>query len=155
MSNKMNNLTAGDRVALRNRFNLSIDQVTIEMAENGMLVPSNIDVDSYEGAFDINADGETSVKSPTTNAGSTSITKPQTSTKKVPTPKKRARKGDKIKNAFAAVPTTPTPVLAFAQLHGVSVAVLRQAKRFSGTADTIRVKKDKASGNLMIWKETD
>ncbi len=74
----------------------------------------------------------------------------------VRTPKKRGRKGSKIQNAFAAIPTDPTDATKFATKHSVSLAVLRQAKRFdkAGTG-VVRVRKDRESGVLMVWREDE
>lgn len=124
----------------------------------------DIDVNSYSKMF---ASAEQPVAKVSTKStrrgGATSTTKtkttsvkPVTATKKVKEPKKRGRKGDNIAKAFAAIPTSPTPVEAFATTHGVSIAVLRQSKRFDKTegGGTVRVKKDKESKALMIWRET-
>lgn len=139
----------------------------------------DVDVASYSTMFGIQAAPKTASastsstsatpsKSSTTTtkakkSGATSITKtgksggakPETATKKVKEPKKRGRKGDKIANAFAAIPASPTPVEAFASSNNVSLAVLRQSKRFDPNPDlgTVHVKKDKESGTLMIWRE--
>ena len=84
---------------------------------------------------------------------------PMSATKKVAVPKKRGRKGDRIARAFAAIPNEPVDVETFrgTLTDTVSVAVLRQSKRFddSGVAGSVRVKKDKATGNLMIWREAE
>lgn len=88
-------------------------------------------------------------------------TKPQTATKRsVATPKKRGRKGEKIQHALLAVPSSPVPIETFMADHDVSLAVLRQAKRFAkvhgaefeAKVGTINVRKDKATNQLMIWK---
>jgi len=75
-------------------------------------------------------------------------------TKKVATPKKRGRKGDKITTAFLAVPVTPVSVEAFMSEFGVSLAVLRQAKRFDTTelASTRPVRVKKVNGILTICR---
>lgn len=80
---------------------------------------------------------------------------PTTATKPIVSPKKRGRQGSNVINAFTAVPTTPVLINAFRANHDVSVAVLRQAKRFdkTGLSGTVRVKKDKATGHLMIWRD--
>jgi hypothetical protein len=68
-------------------------------------------------------------------------------------PKKRGRKGSKIQKAFQAVPAEPTDAEAFAKKHQVSMAVLRQSKRFDKDGvGAVRVKQndDKV---LMIWRE--
>lgn len=87
--------------------------------------------------------------------------KPETATRRVKEPQKRGRKGDKITKALQAVPTTPMSVDAFIAEHGVSLAVLRQSKRFiegmdAATARTIgrvNVRQDKTTRQLMIWRE--
>lgn len=74
---------------------------------------------------------------------------------------KRGRKGDKIAKAFMSVPTTPTPVQSFMAEHCVSLAVLRQSKRFIEAMDPVTasdigkviVKQDKTTKTLMIWRE--
>lgn len=89
---------------------------------------------------------------------------PQTFTKKsvLPkTPQKRGRKGDKIATALLNVPSEPIDVETFTKQYGVSVAVLRQSKRFMEglPADVVKkigkiqVKQDKPSKVLMIWRE--
>lgn len=88
-------------------------------------------------------------------------TKPESATKRIKEPQKRGRKGDKITRALQSVPTSPVPVDAFILEHGVSLAVLRQSKRFiegmdAATARTIgrvNVRQDKATRTLMIWRE--
>lgn len=76
------------------------------------------------------------------------------STKRLAEPKKRGRKGDKITNAFLAVPVTPTPIEDFMSTHGVSLAVLRQAKRFDTTdlAEVRPVRVKKVGGVLTICR---
>lgn len=88
-------------------------------------------------------------------------TKPETATRRIKEPQKRGRKGDKITKALQAVPLTPTSVDSFIAEHGVSLAVLRQSKRFiegmdAATARTIgrvNVRQDKTTRQLMIWRE--
>ena len=87
--------------------------------------------------------------------------KPESATRRVREPQKRGRKGDKITKALQSVPTTPMSVDAFIAEHGVSLAVLRQSKRFiegmdAATAQSIgrvNVRQDKATRQLMIWRE--
>jgi hypothetical protein len=76
------------------------------------------------------------------------------STKRSPEQKKRGRKGDKIANAFMAVPVLPTPIAEFMATHGVSLAVLRQSKRFDTTelAESRPVRVKKISGVLTICR---
>ncbi len=93
----------------------------------------------------------------------TFLVKPaETATKKIviKAPQKRGRKGDKITKALMQVTNTPQSVDEFTKTHGVSVAVLRQAKRFIATMSAedittvgkIVVKQDKEKV-LMIWRE--
>jgi len=87
--------------------------------------------------------------------------KPESATKKTKVPQKRGRKGDKIHRALQAVTTTPVAVDSFIKQHGVSLAVLRQSKRFLEKMDPtvakkigkINVRQDKSSKQLMIWRE--
>lgn len=87
--------------------------------------------------------------------------RPETATKRVKTPQKRGRKGDKITKALLAVPTTPVPVDQFGKTHGVSLAVLRQSKRFMEGMDAatasligkVNVRQDKNTKRLMIWRD--
>lgn len=123
----------------------------------------DIDVKSYANLFSAAAPAAASSTTKTSRRGGATRTKkttttkgkPATATKKTKEPKKRGRKGDKIATAFAAIPTDPTPVEDFASDHGVSIAVLRQSKRFDKSPElgAVRVKKDKETKTLMIWRE--
>jgi hypothetical protein len=94
-------------------------------------------------------------------SGATVHAKPESATKKAKVPQKRGRKGDKIQRALQAVTTTPVSVDSFIKQYGVSLAVLRQSKRFLEKMDTtvskkigkINVRQDKSSKQLMIWRE--
>lgn len=107
------------------------------------------------GTFTMDKTSTTKVPTATTH------TKPETATKPARIPKKRGRKGDKIFKALSSVPATQVPVDAFIAQHGVSLAVLRQAKRFVATLDPaqaqtigkINVRQDKTTKKLMIWRE--
>jgi len=89
---------------------------------------------------------------------------PQTATKRtvqvIPN-QKRGRKGDKILNALRSVPNEPVTAESFSINHNISIAVLRQAKRFTTNLDQasisaigkICVKTDKTTKQLMIWRE--
>lgn len=142
-------------------FNVTQDELKTarEMRTAGAFTATpGIDVDSYASLFST-SDASTKAPRRTTSTSTTKTpsdgTKPATATKKVKEPQKRGRKGDNIAKAFGAIPSTPTAVDAFAAAHGVSVAVLRQSKRFdkSGSAGAVHVKKDKDSKTLMIWRE--
>lgn len=93
--------------------------------------------------------------------GATAYARPETASKRVREPQKRGRKGNKIATALAAVPTTQTPVDVFTQQHDVSVAVLRQSKRFierlpvevQRQIGRINVRQDPTTRKLMIWRD--
>lgn len=160
---KSKTLTWNDRFALIDHFKPSDDQACTAfgvtdkelsaargMLAAGALTPTqNIDAKSYSKLFNT---GSTTISKPSTT--STSV-KPATATKSIKVPKKRGRKGDKIITAFKAIPSAPTSVDTFAKDNNVSVAVLRQSKRFdkSGVSGQVRVKKDKGSNTLMIWRD--
>lgn len=172
---KSKSLGWNDRLALINHFKptdkqacstFGVSQEELNTARDlmaaGTFRPTpDIDFKSYESMFA--SDSTTSTKTEK-KSGATSTKKPDggdnkpvTATKKTKEPKKRGRKGDKIANAFAAIPTTPTPAEDFAQKHGVSLAVLRQSKRFDKHPDlgNVKVKKDKETKQLMISRVKD
>lgn len=129
-----------------------------------------LDVNSYNGIFSgVVSAAKTpsrttvSVTAPTGTGGAQTshvVGKPETATKKTKQPQKRGRKGDKITLALMSAPSTPTPVDGFMKQYGVSLAVLRQAKRFIEKMDAetqakvgkVCVKQDKTTKQLMIWK---
>lgn len=98
-----------------------------------------------------------------TRGTATTHSRPETAAKKLKstTPKKRGRKGDKIATALQAVPLIKVPVDQFIAQYGISLAVLRQSKRFilslapevAATIGKINVKQDKATKALVIWRE--
>ena len=75
-------------------------------------------------------------------------------------PAKRGRQSNKIQTALMQVPDTPVSAEEFSKKHDVSVAVLRQAKRFiekmspedQKAVGTVYVRQDKESKQLMIWR---
>ena len=151
-------------------FNLTANELNTatQLREAGTFAPNQrLDATKFAGIFP-DVDDATSVVQPTSTpiqkVGSiTTHVRPETATKKVVAkiPQKRGRKGDKISQALFAVTDTPIPVEQFTKDHDISVAVLRQAKRFteSMTADEIEkigkihVKQDKNTKILMIWRE--
>lgn len=146
-------------------FAVTPDEITTaqEMAAKGTFaVSKNVDFAKYASYFKTTpaVTGAVVVPSQTTHSEPAAFAKPETATKRVAVPKKRGRKGDKIQNALLAVPTTPVDINTFMQQQGVSLAVLRQAKRFAAVhgeqfvqqVGTINVRQDKATKKLMIWK---
>jgi hypothetical protein len=121
-----------------------------------------LDTSSYSNLFASAevSDGTSSTVTSTTSPPRTNTTvtstkaAPETASKVTREPKKRGRKGDKITQAFSSIPSTPVAAEEFAKQHGVSIAVLRQSKRFDSVGGgTVKVKKDKATKTLMIWRE--
>lgn len=145
--------------------------VAQKLRSAGTFAPNeSLDVESFGDFFpEIIADIESATKTTTAMAILTnkkpptihSNKPPETATKKsiVKTPQKCGRKGNKIIEALRAVTTTPILISDFIKEHGVSVAVLRQSKRFIETLPTeeqavfsrINVKQDKTTKELMIW----
>lgn len=164
----INHYKPSDAVATQ-AFGISqseLDVARTQLKAGVFSLSDDLDVESYGHLFASatlpGGDSETvtSTKSPTRRSGSTSTAKgvaPETATKTVREAKKRGRKGDKILKAFTSIPATPVAAEEFAKSHGVSIAVLRQSKRFdtTKTAGTVRVKKDKGTKTLMIWREVE
>jgi len=125
---------------------------------------STIDVNRYAGLFAGERPTATKKTTTTTHTRATTTTseidRPETATRKsaiVKAPQKRGRKGDKITKALMSVNATPQAVDEFMKTHGISLAVLRQAKRFAakieGFEGEVKVKQDKATKKLMIWRQ--
>lgn len=68
---------------------------------------------------------------------------------------RRGRKGNKIQDAFAAIPEVPTDANKFIELHGISMPVLRQFKRFDTTGLPGMVNVRKRDGMLMVWRSAE
>lgn len=188
MSNKMS-MSWGDRFAVIDHFTPTDEQICIafnvtqgeldtarSLREVGTFVANkNLDVSKFTTIFTTSDNRKpttrgisinmtaTTTKSPTatTHTMPEADAKPETASKPVKQPMKRGRKGDKILKALQSVPATQIPVDAFMQQHGVSLAVLRQAKRFVAGLDPVQaqaigkinVRQDKATKTLMIWRE--
>jgi len=172
---KGKSFTWNDRLTLISHFKptdeqacevFGITQPELDVARNQLksgvfALSTTLDVDSYGTLFASSDTAETpdtvtSTKAPVRTKPTVTSTKaaPETATAKVREPKKRGRKGDKITQAFSSIPTSPTAAEDFAKAHGVSIAVLRQSKRFDTVGGgTVKVKKDKTSKTLMIWRE--
>ena len=69
--------------------------------------------------------------------------------------RRRGRKSSKIKDALNAVSTTKQPLKQFCERHSVSEHCMRQHARFAPDRKDIVVRKDKESGQIMIWSEPD
>jgi hypothetical protein len=152
-------------------FNITKDELDVArmMRDAGVFAPSKtLDVAAYANVFSANPGSEPTVATPTIGksnksrtGGSTTHVKPESVSKRVKVPQKRGRKGSKIATALLAVTTTQVPVETFIAQHGVSLAVLRQSKRFIDTLDPalqkqigrVNVRQDAATKRLMIWRE--
>lgn len=167
---KGKSFTWNDRLTLINHYKPSdtqacgvfgITKSELDVARNQLragvfsLSPT-LDVESYGNLFDSSESTTvTTTQAPVrTKPTVTSTAQRETASAKVREPKKRGRKGDKIALAFSSIPASPTAAQDFAKEHGVSIAVLRQSKRFDGVGvGVVKVKKDKTSKALMIWRE--
>ena len=148
-------------------FNLSPQELStaIRLREAGTFIPnSKLDVSKFAGIFPEISEELLELPISQLKISTTTIhSRPESATKKiiVKQPQKRGRKGDKIAQALFAVTNTPTPVDQFTREHNISLAVLRQSKRFTEhMSETdiqrigkINVKQDKSSKVLMIWRE--
>jgi hypothetical protein len=124
---------------------------------------SKIKVETYASLFAEDAALMKNTKAK--KASATSHTKPKTTaptsapltaSKPVKEAKKRGRKGSNISTAFLAIPSEAIPAEQFATEYNVSLAVLRQSRRFDKSGlGPVRVKKDKETKQLMIWREVE
>jgi hypothetical protein len=160
-------LTWDDRIALINHFNPSdtdacrifgITAGELHVARNleGTTIKptKNIDYAVYAPLFGIATN-----KSQVTTIARTDSAKglpPATGSKPVRAPRKRGRQGNRVEQAFAAIPRTPTPIEQYAVECGVSLNALRQGSRFDKNPELgrVRVKKDKQNQTLMIWRDS-
>lgn len=167
------NISWSDRFALMDHFKPSDEQACAafgltkdeldtarSMAAAGTFrATKNLDIARYAHVF--TTDGSSPVATVPPTPGPTSVAKPESATKRVKVPQKRGRKGDKIAIALQAVPLTSVPVDQFIAQYGVSLAVLRQSKRFMTKLDPavaakigkVNVRQDKATKQLVIWRE--
>jgi hypothetical protein len=152
---------------IRSVFNLNQDELDTArtLRASGTFAPSpTLDAGKYSSYFKTpGAPTQTVHTAPSalkaaTKATATVHTKPETATKKVKVPQKRGRKGNRIELAFRSVTETPVPVEMFMKQHNVSLAVLRQSKRFiegfeptvAALIGTIDVRQDKTTKQLMV-----
>lgn len=169
MSKTFNNLGWGERLAVVDHFGLNDKQATAalgvtqdelstarELATAGTItIADDVDFAQYESELSTKKTTAKTATATTTSKSATESVTPVTATKPEREPKKRGRKGDKIKNAFLAIPTEPTDAEEFITTHGISMNVLRQGKRFdtSGLEGTVHVRKSKDTGILMVWRD--
>ncbi len=152
----MEHFSLDDKTAM-SAMNVTRDEIFTarELAEAGTIAIANeIDFDQYADELSVSKSSAKSNSATSTSKPGDTGPAPVTATKPIRTPKKRGRKGDKIKNAFQAIPSDPTDANVYINEHGISMNVLRQSKRFdkSGTPGVVHVRKDKDTGNLMVWR---
>lgn len=144
-------------------FNLTqaeLDTARSLRAQGTFVANPNLDVEKFKSVFTTGSTPQPVTVTPKVPTA-TVHARPESATKQPKVPQKRGRKGNKITSALQAVPTTPMSVDTFIQQHGVSLAVLRQAKRFVEKMDTtdaakvgnVMVRQDKVTKQLMIWRE--
>jgi hypothetical protein len=68
--------------------------------------------------------------------------------------KPKGARPSKITMAFEAITDSPQKVSEIIERYGVSLAVLRQSKRFDkGNVGQIHIRKDKDTSELMVWRD--
>jgi hypothetical protein len=72
--------------------------------------------------------------------------------------KKRGRKGEQVIKAFKAIPTTMVDAEKYAESYGITVASLRQIKRYDPVKETgqvfvRKILKGENKGKMMVWRE--
>ena len=159
------------RYALIRRYNPTPEQVcatfSITSVEyDAAMLMQQVGVATYASDIDVDAIGNVFEDDYVVNSvvqellASASDDVPETASRPARTPQKRGRKGSKIHEALLAVPTTPMPIGEFIEQHGVSLAVLRQSKRFVASMSaedqqrvgTVCVKMNRETKQLMNWK---
>ena len=160
----MDHFKPSDEIAMR-VFGVTADELETakELRQAGTFIPTpDLDVDSYSSLFVEGSNSETTTTTtshtkPKTATSTKDTTQPPASATSHTTPKKRGRKGNKIATAFKSIPNTPVPVESFMKEYNVSLAVLRQSKRFDVAPELgqVRVRKDKETNMLMIWRESN
>lgn len=148
-------------------FNLSTQELAtaVKLRDAGTFAPNKkLDTTKFANIFPDITDQDTMIVTSNVKVGTATVhSRPETATKRstIKIPQKRGRKGDKISTALFAVTNTPIPIEQFTHDHNISLAVLRQSKRFTEHMTTediqrigkINVKQDKNSKVLMIWRE--
>lgn len=178
---EMETLPWGQKLALLDHFNPDIrvackvfnateQELTVanEMRQkNVFTVDTSLDVTLFQPLFAQVTEQVASEENIVVNVPVQQVfSKPESASKPIKAksePKRRGRKGNKIKLALEAVPSTPTPADEFCAQHDVSLAVMCQANKrfiqpideqepgFAAKVGTIMVKQDKVTKTVMIW----
>ena len=141
-------LSWADKLELMAKYSLSKQEACVafgvserevlnaqQLQTRGIFAPSGINTEVYSAYFGKLRNGEIDAS-------------PQK------TFKPKGARPSKITQAFEAIGSTPKRVDDVVAEFGVSLAVLRQSKRFDKTnAGQVHIRKDKESGNLMVWRE--
>lgn len=143
-------------------FGVSLEELNMakEFKEDGVFkTDPTLDMEQYSTVLvrDSIANPK-SQKAPTMNESETTAPttkKPRKPSSAIKNPSKKVgHKGTKIASAFTAIGLDPISVDTLITQTGVSLAVLRQARRFDKTGGgPVRVRKDKTTGALMVWRE--
>jgi len=152
----ISNLSWGQRLALIEKYELNDNAVVEKLgvsAEQLKIAKEQLS----KGVFSIDTTFNTAQFAEVFNPSAkkeSSVTKHKVTTTVDGAPRKRGRQGSKIMTAFKAIGDTPMSADAFMKQHNVSLAVLRQSKRFdkTGLPGTVHVKKK--DGTLMVWRES-
>lgn len=146
-------------------FKLTNDELSTarSLRSSGTFAASKtLDVNSYVGIFDNTPTPIMPAQYRSPRITTQPNIPPESASKRVKVPQKRGRKGDNITTALMQAPIVPMLVDAFIAEHGVSLAVLRQSKRFIDKLDAdtaakigkVVVKQDKITKALLIWRES-
>lgn len=107
------------------------------LQSRGIFAPTDINTEIYSAYFGKMRSGDAEM-------ASAKIYKP------------KGARPSKITQAFEAIGATAQPVETIVEQFGVSLAVLRQSKRFDKTGvGQVHIRKDKDTGTLMVWREQE
>lgn len=143
-------LSWADRLVLIQKYELSTNEACTafgvsereltnakHLQDRGIFAPTDINTEIYSAFFGKLRSGELE----------------GTATK---TFKPKGARPSKITQAFEAIEATAQPVDKIVEQYGVSLAVLRQSKRFDKTGiGQVHIRKDKDTGVLMVWRQPE
>lgn len=143
-------LTWADRFALIRAYKLEPQEVCTAFGVNEGQLKSAIKL-QHKGIFQINE----SLNPEVFREYFDKLRKGEFSANSTKTFRPKQTRPSKIVDAFKSITETPQPVASVVERFGISLAVLRQSKRFdkSETPGTIRIRKDKTSGEMMVWRD--
>lgn len=141
-------LSWADKLVLMSKYSLTPQEAAVafgvtdreitnaqQLQSRGIFAPSDLNTEIYSSYFGKLRSGEIDVS-------------PQK------TYKPKGARPSKITQAFEAITSAPQLVDKIVEEYGVSLAVLRQSKRFDKTGSgQVHIRKDKDTGSLMVWRE--